>query len=119
MAVHGVGVSPRPPAPSSGDVRDSLGLIARLRIILEMIKFEHTIFALPFAMISVLLASRSLPHELPSGRTFVWILVAMVGARSAAMAFNRIADAKYDAANPRTAARAIPAGLLTVWQVAL
>lgn len=94
------------------------GPLARLRIILDMIKFEHTIFALPFALISALLAARTLPHGLPSARTLSWILVAMVGARSAAMAFNRIVDARFDAANPRTAARAIPAGLLTMKQVA-
>lgn len=90
----------------------------RLKIILEMIKFEHTIFALPFALISTILAARSLPGGLPGARTVGWILAAMVGARSAAMAFNRIVDARFDAANPRTAARAIPAGLLTVGQVA-
>src|SRR5207302_7789529 len=80
----------------------------RTRVILEMIKFEHTIFALPFALISVLLAAR--PHLLPPGLTLVWILLAMVGARSAAMAFNRVADAEIDAQNPRTANRHIPAG---------
>jgi 4-hydroxybenzoate polyprenyltransferase len=94
---------------------------AKLRIILEMIKFEHTIFALPFAIISVLLAARKagLPGGVPKGFTFVWILVAMVAARSAAMAFNRLVDARFDAANPRTATRAIPAGLLTRLQVGL
>jgi 4-hydroxybenzoate polyprenyltransferase len=97
------------------------GALARLRIILEMIKFEHTIFALPFALISALLAARAanLPHGIPSARVTAWILAAMVGARSAAMAFNRIADARFDAANPRTARRAIPAGLLTVGQVGI
>jgi 4-hydroxybenzoate polyprenyltransferase len=95
------------------------GFWNRLRIILEMIKFEHTIFALPFALISALLASRSLPHGLPSPRTAAWILAAMVGARSAAMAFNRLVDARIDAQNPRTAMRAIPAGLLRADQVAL
>lgn len=95
------------------------GFWNRLRIILEMIKFEHTIFALPFALISALLASRSLPHGLPSPRTAAWILAAMVGARSAAMAFNRLVDAGIDAQNPRTAMRAIPAGLLRADQVAL
>lgn len=97
----------------------SAGVLARLKIILEMIKFEHTLFAMPFALISALLAARSiqLPHGLPTPRTLGWIIVAMVGARSAAMAFNRIVDAPFDAANPRTATRAIPAGLLTVKQV--
>jgi len=74
-----------------------------------MIKWEHSIFALPFALTGALLAA----HGIPAGRTLGWILVAMVSARSAAMAFNRWADAKLDAANPRTKMRAIPAGLLT------
>src|SRR5258706_10339419 len=91
--------------------------VNRTRMILEMIKFEHTIFALPFALISVLLASRSLPHGLPTIPTLLWILLAMVGARSAAMAFNRIADADIDRDNPRTAKRHIPAGLLSRGQV--
>jgi 4-hydroxybenzoate polyprenyltransferase len=80
-----------------------------------MIKFEHTIFALPFALISVLLAAR--PALLPGGATLVWVLLAMVGARSAAMAFNRLADARIDAENPRTAGRHIPAGLIGSAQV--
>lgn len=95
------------------------GFFYRLKTILEMIKFEHTIFALPFALISMLLAARSQPHGLPSVRIVVWILAAMVGARSAAMAFNRLVDAPFDAANPRTAKRALPAGLLKAGQVAL
>ncbi len=74
-----------------------------------MIKWEHSIFALPFALTAMLLAA----HGLPSLRTVVWILVAMVAARSCAMAFNRWADADLDAANPRTRSRAIPAGLLS------
>jgi len=85
------------------------GLWAKTRTTLEMIKWEHSIFALPFALTAVLLAA----NGLPSWRTLGWILVAMVGARSAAMAFNRWADADLDAANPRTKSRAIPAGLLT------
>jgi 4-hydroxybenzoate polyprenyltransferase len=74
-----------------------------------MIKWEHTIFALPFALCGAMLAARGLPtvHEL------AWIIVAMVSARSAAMAFNRVADASIDAANPRTQTRALPAGSLT------
>jgi 4-hydroxybenzoate polyprenyltransferase len=78
-----------------------------------MIKFEHTLFALPFALMSALLAA----DGLPAWRTLGWILVAMVGARSSAMAFNRIADLQFDRLNPRTAARALPAGLLTLGQV--
>jgi 4-hydroxybenzoate polyprenyltransferase len=87
----------------------------RTRLILEMIKFEHTIFALPFALISVLLAARS--QIIPGGPTLLWILVAMVAARSAAMAFNRVADADIDRDNPRTASRHIPAGLISRMQV--
>lgn len=76
---------------------------------LEMIKWEHSIFALPFALTAALLAA----HGLPSLHALVWILVAMVSARSSAMAFNRWADADIDATNPRTKMRAIPAGLLS------
>jgi len=90
-------------------------MFRKIRIILEMIKFEHTIFALPFAVMSAFLASEG---SFPEPYQILWILVAMVGARSCAMAFNRIADAKYDKANPRTHNRAIPAGLISktaVW----
>ena len=76
---------------------------------LEMIKWEHSIFALPFALCGAMLAARGIP----SARQLLWIVVAMVAARSAAMAFNRWVDARIDAANPRTKMRAIPAGLLT------
>jgi 4-hydroxybenzoate polyprenyltransferase len=85
------------------------GLLQKTRTTLEMIKWEHSIFALPFAFTSVLLASNG--H--PALRTVAWILVAMVTARSAAMAFNRWADADLDATSPRTSSRAIPAGLLS------
>ncbi len=78
-------------------------------ITLEMIKWEHSIFALPFALTGAMLAAHGLPHPMQ----LFWIVVCMVTARSAAMAFNRWADASLDAANPRTRARAIPAGLLT------
>ena len=74
-----------------------------------MIKFEHTVFALPFALLSALLASEGWP----GGREVLWIVVAMVGARSAAMAFNRLADVRIDALNPRTRSRALPAGHLS------
>jgi 4-hydroxybenzoate polyprenyltransferase len=84
-------------------------LWAKTRTTLEMIKWEHSIFALPFALTAVLLAA----NGLPASRTIAWILVAMVAARSSAMAFNRWADADLDAANPRTRTRAIPAGLLS------
>jgi 4-hydroxybenzoate polyprenyltransferase len=80
-----------------------------------MIKIEHTLFALPFAFLGAVLAARGLPafHQI------FWIVIAMVGARSAAMAFNRLADRKIDADNPRTKMRAIPAGLLSVNFVAI
>src|ERR1700752_3532963 len=74
-----------------------------------MIKWEHSIFALPFALCGAMLAA----GEFPSVHQLLWIVVAMVGARAAAMAFNRWADAAIDAANPRTSARALPAGHLT------
>ena len=86
-----------------------MGLLAKTPTTLEMIKWEHSIFALPFALTAVLLAS----HGAPGWRTVAWIIVAMVTARSCAMAFNRWADAELDAANPRTSNRAIPAGLLS------
>src|SRR3954453_18195566 len=85
------------------------GLWGKTRTTLEMIKWEHSIFALPFALTAALLAA----HGLPALRTIAWILVAMVTARSCAMSFNRWADAELDAANPRTRSRAIPAGLLS------
>ena len=78
-------------------------------ITLEMIKWEHSIFALPFALTGAVLAAGGWP----SARVLGWIIVCMVAARSAAMAFNRLVDAKIDAANPRTAMRAIPAGMLS------
>lgn len=85
----------------------------QLQIILEMIKFEHTIFALPFALMATLLAA----NGLPSWRTLLWIVLAMVGARSSAMAFNRLVDLEFDRRNPRTAIRALPSGELTPPQV--
>jgi 4-hydroxybenzoate polyprenyltransferase len=85
-------------------------VIKNTRLTLEMIKIEHTLFALPFAFLGAVLAAGGLP----SARQILWIVLAMVGARSAAMAFNRIADRNFDARNPRTASRAIPAGLLSV-----
>jgi 4-hydroxybenzoate polyprenyltransferase len=84
-------------------------ILHKTRTTLEMIKWEHSIFALPFALTAVLLAA----NGLPAWRTVALILVAMVAARSAAMAFNRWADADLDSANPRTSSRAIPAGLLS------
>jgi 4-hydroxybenzoate polyprenyltransferase len=86
-----------------------------LKITLEMIKIEHTLFALPFAFLGAVLAARGLPEW----RQVWWIVVAMVGARSAAMAFNRLVDRQFDAANPRTKMRALPAGLLSAQFVAV
>jgi 4-hydroxybenzoate polyprenyltransferase len=86
---------------------------SRIGTVLEMIKFEHSVFALPFALVGALLAARA-GGELPTWRQLLWIVVAMVGARSAAMTINRIADRAYDARNPRTANRALPKGELTV-----
>ena len=85
-------------------------LLRNVRITLEMIKIEHTLFALPFAFLGAVLAA----NGLPSARQILWITVAMIGARSTAMAFNRIADCEYDARNPRTRMRALPAGLLSL-----
>jgi len=85
----------------------------RIRTVLEMIKFEHSIFALPFALVGALLAARA-GGGLPTWRQIAWIVVAMVGARSAAMTMNRIADVEYDRRNPRTARRALPAGELSL-----
>lgn len=85
-------------------------LFGRIRTTLEMIKFEHSVFALPFALTGAVLAVRGWP----SWRQVLWIVVAMVGARSAAMTFNRIVDLKFDAVNPRTLERALPRGRLTL-----
>ncbi|MEF3168562.1 MAG: putative 4-hydroxybenzoate polyprenyltransferase [Deltaproteobacteria bacterium] len=83
-----------------------MGLFAKTRILLDMIKFEHTVFALPFAYLGAFLAAKG-PPDL---RTSLLILLAMAGARTAAMGFNRIVDVPYDARNPRTCGRAIPTG---------
>ena len=92
-----------------------MAIARNLRVTLEMIKWEHSVFALPFALCGAMLAA----HGLPSWHQLGWIVVAMVSARSAAMAFNRLADASLDAANPRTQARALPAGTLTPGFVAI
>ena len=86
-----------------------VGVFRNLKITLEMIKWEHSIFALPFALCGAMLAAGGVP----AWRPLAWIIIAMVSARSAAMAFNRLADASIDAANPRTATRALPVGQLT------
>jgi len=84
-------------------------LFTNIKTTLEMIKWEHSIFALPFALCGAMLAAGGMPAMTQVG----WIVLCMVSARSAAMAFNRVADAQIDAANPRTATRAIPAGTLS------
>ncbi len=86
-----------------------VAVLHNLRVTLEMIKWEHSVFVLPFALCGAMLAA----NGLPSSHTLAWIIVAMVTARSAAMAFNRLADASIDAANPRTRTRALPTGTLT------
>ncbi len=85
-------------------------LLHDLKTTLDMIKFEHSVFALPFALIGALLAAGGIP----GAWTLAWIVVAMVGARSAAMAFNRIVDRAYDAGNPRTQMRPLQTGKLSV-----
>ena len=100
---------------------------SRIRTVLDMIKFEHSVFALPFALTGALLAARypaapGVAPGWPSLRQILWVVVAMVGARSAAMTMNRIADLGYDRANPRTAQRALATGALSVgfaWGFAL
>ena len=91
--------------------------MSRVRTVFEMIKFEHSVFALPFALTGALLAARA-THQPPSGwptlRQVLWIVVAMVAARSAAMTMNRIADLRYDKENPRTKQRALATGALSV-----
>ncbi|MCF6095338.1 putative 4-hydroxybenzoate polyprenyltransferase [Microaerobacter geothermalis] len=91
----------------------------KLRIILEMIKFEHTIFALPFAYMGAVLGSIVVNDIWPTWGQIGWITLAMVGARSAAMALNRLIDRRIDAKNPRTKNRAIPAGLVSLTEVLL
>lgn len=90
-------------------------MLRSLHVTLEMIKWEHSVFALPFALCGAMLAAGGVP----SGHSLLWIVVAMISARSAAMAFNRLADVSMDAANPRTQARALPAGTLTPSFVAI
>ncbi len=97
-------------------------MLTRIRHLLELIRFSHTIFALPFAILAALMAWRRNAIDWPSQPAWRWqevagILLCMVAARSAAMAFNRLADRKIDALNPRTAARHLPAGILSVGSV--
>lgn len=92
-----------------------MGFLAKTKTILEMIKFEHSVFALPFAYLGMVLAADGLPQA----ETFLWITLAMVGARSFAMALNRVLDINVDRRNPRTASRALPRGLVSVPEVGL
>ncbi len=85
-------------------------MLKKIAVLLEMIKFKHTVFALPFALLGAFLAVRNIPPL----RVFFWVIIAMIGARTAAMTFNRIADRRFDAANPRTKDRAIPAGAVSL-----
>lgn len=85
-----------------------IAVFKKTLIFLDLIKFQHTLFVLPFAILSACLAARGVPDA----RTCIWILIAMVGARTAAMAFNRLADERYDCENPRTAGRHLPKGLM-------
>jgi 4-hydroxybenzoate polyprenyltransferase len=89
-------------------------MASRIKTVLEMIKFEHSVFALPFALTGALLAARATRHGWPSLREILWVVVAMVAARSAAMTMNRIVDLRYDGENPRTKQRALPTGALTL-----
>ncbi len=91
-------------------------MLKRLSIYLSFVRFSHSVFALPFALAGVLLAARHVPIRWP---TLGWILVAMVAARSAAMGFNRLVDARFDALNPRTANREIPRGAMSVGEAAM
>jgi 4-hydroxybenzoate polyprenyltransferase len=94
-------------------------MIRKLRIILEMIKFEHTVFALPFAFLGAILGSLASEGQMPSWSEIGWVTLAMFGARSAAMSLNRLIDSAIDRANPRTSNRALPAGLLKSAEVVL
>jgi 4-hydroxybenzoate polyprenyltransferase len=89
-------------------------MAGRIHTVLEMIKFEHSVFALPFALVGALLAARVTTHGWPTLRQILWIVVAMVAARSAAMTINRIVDLRYDKENPRTRMRALATGALSV-----
>src|SRR3954453_20998656 len=91
-------------------------MLNRLRVYLSFVRFSHSVFALPFALAGALLAARTHPV---AWTTIAWILVAMVAARSAAMGFNRLVDARLDALNPRTSAREIPRGALSVFEASL
>jgi 4-hydroxybenzoate polyprenyltransferase len=85
-------------------------MLKKIAVLLEMVKFKLTVFAMPFALMGAFLAGRGAPH----GMVIFWVVLAMVGARTCAMGFNRIADRHFDHANPRTASRALPAGVVSL-----
>lgn len=87
-------------------------MLKKISIMLEMIKFKHTVFALPFALMGAFLAAQGVPDAI----TFVWVVLAMGGARTCAMGFNRIVDVRFDRKNPRTAERALAAGTVKLWE---
>ena len=87
-------------------------MFKKVSILLEMIKFKHTVFALPFALMGAFLAEGGVPNFI----VFIWVVVAMAGARTAAMGFNRIIDVKFDKDNPRTADRALAAGTVSIFR---
>ncbi len=105
--------APSPATTKDQKPRNTLqSFLERIKDFLELVKFGHTLFALPFALASMIVAAQGFP----AWRVFGWILVAMIGARTAAMGFNRIVDREIDARNPRTKNREIPAGKVSVGQ---
>jgi 4-hydroxybenzoate polyprenyltransferase len=88
-------------------------LLKRIAVYMSFVRFSHSVFALPFALAGALLALQHVPENSVTWRTIGWILVAMVAARSAAMGFNRLVDARFDALNPRTANRELPRGAMS------
>ncbi|MBP1994721.1 UbiA-like polyprenyltransferase [Paenibacillus eucommiae] len=94
-------------------------MLTKIKIFLEMIKFEHTVFALPFAFMGAILGAVVMTDQLPTWAQIGWVTLAMIGARTAAMSLNRVIDRVIDKKNPRTANRAIPAGLISSKQVYL
>src|SRR5882672_10142147 len=106
--------APRKPAATVANWFLSTMSQNQIKTVLEMIKFEHSVFALPFALTGALLAARATHHGWPSWQQILWIIVAMVAARSAAMTINRIVDLRYDRENPRTKQRALATGALSV-----
>lgn len=99
----------------SGKINFMRNLIEKIILYLRMIRFSHSVFALPFALTSALIAAKGLP----GGRTLFWIVLAMVSARATAMGLNRIIDRKIDTENPRTANRELPRGRIEVWEASL